>query len=168
MAKTYAEATNMARGKERTTVRVDVTKEEVGRNLFKLEHCVVETWNPNAAKGDDLRGWKTQLARIWSLKGNLGLAKMERGKVLMEFEFLIEAEQVSKLGSISFGGLFLRLEKWRPETGCLREWEKSSEAWVRVVSLPVSLWMRDILRRIGETCGGFLAVDYQTEKMEEL
>ncbi|KAL6326002.1 hypothetical protein AAG906_038494 [Vitis piasezkii] len=157
MAKTYAEATNMARGKERTTVRVEVTKEEVGRNLIKLEHCVVGTWNPNAAKGDDLRGWGTQLTRIWSLKGNLGLAKMERGKVLMEFEFLTEAEQVSKLGSISFGGLFLRLEK-----------ERSSEAWVRVVGLPVSLWERDILRRIGEACGGFLAVDYQTEKMEEL
>ena len=93
---------------------------------------------------------------------------MEKGKVLMEFELLTKVEQVSKLGSISVGGIFLRLEKWRPETGCLREWEKSSEAWVRVVSLPVSLWMRDILRRIGETCGGFLAVDYQTEKMEEL
>ena len=168
MAKTYAKVTNMARGKERTIVRIEVTKEEVGRNLIKLEHCVVGTWNPNAAKGDDLKGWGTQLARIWSLKGNLGLAKMERGKVLMEFEYLTEAEQVSKLGSISFGGLFLRLEKWRPETGCLREGEKSSEAWVRVIGLPVSLWERDILRRIGEACGGFLAVDYQTEKMEEL
>ena len=37
-----------------------------------------------------------------------------------------------------------------------------------VVGLPVSLWERDILRRIGEECGGFLAVDSQTEKMEEL
>ena len=57
MAKTYAKVTNMARGKERTTVRIEVTKEEVGRNLIKLNHCVVGTWNPNAAKGDDLRGW---------------------------------------------------------------------------------------------------------------
>ncbi|KAJ9675822.1 hypothetical protein PVL29_024664 [Vitis rotundifolia] len=168
MAKTYAEVTNMARGKERAAVRVEVTKEEVGRNLIKLDHCVIGTWNPNAAKGDDLRGWGIQLARTWSLKGNLGLAKMERGKVLMEFELLTEAEQAFKLGSISVGGIFLRLEKWRSETGCLREGEKSSEAWVRVVGLPVSLWERDILRRIGEACGGFLAVDYQTETMEEL
>ena len=168
MAKTYVEATNLARGKERTSVRVEVTKEEVGWNLSKLEHCIVGTWNHNAAKGDDLRGWGTQLARIWRLKGNLGLAKMERGKVLMEFEFPAEAEQASKFGSISFEGLFLRLEKWRPETGRLREGERSSEAWVRVVGLPVSLWERDILRRIGDACGGFLAVDHQTEKMEEL
>ena len=93
---------------------------------------------------------------------------MERGKVLMEFELLTEAEQAFKLGSISVGGIFLRLEKWRPETGCLREGENNSEAWVWVVGLPVSLWERDILRRIGEACGGFLAADYQTEKMEEL
>ena len=57
MAKTYAEVTNMARGKERAAVRVEVTKEEVGRNLIKLDHCVVGTWNPNSAKRDGLRGW---------------------------------------------------------------------------------------------------------------
>ena len=49
----------MARGKERKPVRVEVTKAEVGRNLSKLEHCIVGTWIPNAAKGDDLRGWGT-------------------------------------------------------------------------------------------------------------
>lgn len=58
-AKTYAEATNRAWGKERTSVRVEVTKEEVGRNLSKLEDCLVGTWNPNTAKGDDIRGWGT-------------------------------------------------------------------------------------------------------------
>ena len=76
------------RGKERATVRVEVTKKELGRNLNKLDHCVVGTWNPSATKGDDLRDWGIQLAKIWSLKGILGLAKMERGKVLMEFELL--------------------------------------------------------------------------------
>ncbi|RVW80279.1 Uridine kinase-like protein 1, chloroplastic [Vitis vinifera] len=111
--------------------RVDVSTEEVGRNLSKLGHCIVGTWNHNAAKGDDLRGWGSQLARIWRLKGNLGLAKMERGKVLMEFEIPAEAEQASKMGSILLGGVDLRLEKWNPETGCLKEGERSNEAWVR-------------------------------------
>ncbi|KAL6322027.1 hypothetical protein AAG906_003170 [Vitis piasezkii] len=150
------ETTKVAKEKERAAVRVDVTKEEVGRNLSKLGHCIVGTWNHNAAKGDDLRGWGSQLARIW------------RGKVLMEFEIPAEAEQASKMGSILLGGVALRLEKWSPETGCLKEGERSNEAWVRVVGLPVSLWERDILRKIGEACGGLLAIDHQTEKMEEL
>ena len=48
------------------------------------------------------------------------------------------------------------------------EGEKRREAWVRIVGLPVSLWDQTILRRIGEECGGFLAIDSQTEKLEEL
>ena len=39
---------------------------------------------------------------------------------------------------------------------------------MRVVGLPISLWDQAILRRIGEECGGFLTVDSQTEKLEEL
>ncbi|RVW27912.1 hypothetical protein CK203_084953 [Vitis vinifera] len=143
-------------------------KEEEPRSKPNMAKTFAEVTNMSRAKGDNLRSWRIQLAKIWSLKGNLGLAKMKRGKVLMEFELLIEAEQAIKLRSISVGGIFLRLEKWRPETGCLREGENKSEAWVRVVSLPVPLWERDILRKIGEECGRFLAVNCQTEKMEEL
>ena len=168
MVKSFVEATKVAKEKERAAARVDITTEEVGRNLSKLGHCIVGTWNHNAAKGDDLRGWGSQLTRIWRLKGSLGLAKMERGKVLLEFEIPAEAEQVSKMGSIFLGGVDLRLEKWNPETGCLKEGERSNEAWVRVVGLPVSMWDRDILRKIGDACGGFLAIDHQTEKMEDL
>ena len=42
---------------------------------------------------DDLRSWGTYLANFWRLKGNLGLAKLERGTVLLDFEFLAEAEK---------------------------------------------------------------------------
>ena len=48
------------------------------------------------------------------------------------------------------------------------EGEKKSEAWVRIVGLPISLWDWAILRKAGEKCGGFLAIDSQTEKLEEL
>ncbi|RVW91418.1 hypothetical protein CK203_038567 [Vitis vinifera] len=52
------------------------------------------------------------------------------------------------------------------ETGSLPG-EKRSEAWVRIVGLPVSLWERDILRRIGMPVG-FLDIDSQTETLEDL
>ena len=108
------------------------------------------------------------MAKIWGLKGNLGLAKLERGKVLLEFELLAEAGKALNLGRILVRGFFLRLEKWSPETGCLMEGEKKSEAWVRIVGLPVSLWDRAILRRVGKECRGFLAIDSQMKKLEEL
>ncbi|RVW33489.1 hypothetical protein CK203_096597 [Vitis vinifera] len=138
------ESDQSGEGKERAAARVDITTEEVGRNLSKLGHCIVGTWNHNAAKGDDLRGWGSQLTRIWR-----GGASFKDGKYFS-------------------WGVDLRLEKWNPETGCLKEGERSNEAWVRVVGLPVSMWDRDILRKIGDACGGFLAIDHQTEKMEDL
>ena len=70
------------------------------------------------------------MAKTWGLKGNLGLAKLERGKVLLEFELLAEAEKALSLESISVGGILHRLEKWSLETGCLSEREKRREAWV--------------------------------------
>lgn len=39
---------------------------------------------------------------------------------------------------------------------------------VRIVGLPISLWDRVILRRVWEECGGFLAINSQTEKRKEL
>ncbi|KAJ9696885.1 hypothetical protein PVL29_008886 [Vitis rotundifolia] len=167
MKKSFAEVLKQPGRKERAT-RVEVREKELSRNLNKLTHCLVGSWNPSLWWGDDLKCWGTQLMEIWGLKGSLGLAKLERGKALMEFEFLEEADRALSLGSISVGGIHLHMERWSPQSGCSTEKEKRGEAWVRIVGLPVSLWDREILRRIGEECGGFLAVDPQTEKLGEL
>ncbi|RVW88719.1 hypothetical protein CK203_043797 [Vitis vinifera] len=77
------------------------------------------------------------LAKVWGLKGNLGLARPEKNRVLLEFELLGEAIRVMSSGKRSFG-------------------------------LPLSLWNPTILRRVGEECGGFIAMDPRTEKLQEL
>ena len=108
------------------------------------------------------------MAKTWGLKGKLGRAKLERGKVLLEFELVVEAKKALSHGRISVGGFSCAWRDGSPETGCLVEGEKRRKVWVRIVGLPVSLWDRAILRRVGEECGGFLAVDTQTKKLEEL
>ena len=60
------------------------------------------------------------------------------------------------------------LERWSPKVGCSTEGEARNEAWVRILGIPISLWVPTILRRVGEACGGFLGIDSQTERMEEL
>ena len=41
-------------------------------------------------------------------------------------------------------------------------------AWVRLIGLPVHLWSRPILRRTGDRCGGFLAMDKDMAFMSDL
>ena len=88
--------------------------------------------------------------------------------MLLEFELLAKAKKALNYGKISVGGHLLRLERWSLETGCLVERKKKSEAWVRILGLPVTLWDPTILRRIGEECKGFLAVNSHTKKLEDL
>ena len=54
----------------------------------------------NERRGEDLRSWGTQMAKLWRLKSNLGLAKLEDGKALLEFEVITEAEKALKDGEV--------------------------------------------------------------------
>ena len=66
------------------------------------------------------------------------------------------------------GGIQLGLELWSPSFGCFAENGYRKEAWVRILGLPISLWVSSVLRRVGEECGGFLGIDPLTERKEEL
>ena len=45
--------------RDRNLVRVEVEGEEISRNLSRLEHCLVRSWNPRVAGGENLErlGW---------------------------------------------------------------------------------------------------------------
>ncbi|RVW60788.1 hypothetical protein CK203_033504 [Vitis vinifera] len=137
-----------------------------------LGKSFAEVVKQNRSIGERKRGRSEKLrdpnVKAVGFEGNLGLAKLEDGKALLEFELKIEAEKALKDGVISVNGFDIQLEKWSQRTGCLMEEEKEREAWVRILGLPISLWDRDILRKIGEGCGGFLDIDAKTERMEEL
>ena len=51
---------------------------------------------------------------------------------------------------------------WSPEAGWVKCLETIEEAWIRVVGLPLHLWRHDVLKMIGDNCGGFLAIDKET------
>ena len=60
------------------------------------------------------------------------------------------------------------MDWWSPESGCLRRKGSMQEAWIRVVGLPLHIWTTEILRKIGDACGGFVAVDELTEMKNEV
>ena len=166
--RSYVEMIKRSWSRNSKMVRVEVKGEEITRNLSRLEQCAVGSWNPSLAGGEDLERLGWLMASSWGLKGKLELARLGKGRVLLEFEFVEEAKRVLVFGKRSVGGIQMGLECWNPRFGCLEEGELRNEAWVRILGLPISLWVPSILRRVGEVCGGFVAIDPQTERMEEL
>ena len=62
----------------------------------------------------------------------------------------------------------LHLEMWDPKVGCSQSCEHLKEVWVRVMGLPLHLWSREVFKKIGDCCGGFVAVDESTVTLKEL
>ncbi|RVW76577.1 hypothetical protein CK203_048652 [Vitis vinifera] len=142
--------------------------EKLSRNLSRLEHCLIGSWSPSNAKGEDLENLGWEMAKAYGLKGKMGMASMGKGQVLLELELAKEARRVLRFGNKAMGGVQLDLERWNPRSGCLEEGEARKEVWVRILGLPILLWVPSVLRRVGDACNGFLDVDPQTESMEDL
>ena len=87
--------------------------------------------------------------------------------MLFEFEKVWEAERVLARGR-RVQENFLCLEKWNPKMGCFRKDCHASEAWVRVLGLPLHLWSREVFKKIGDGCGVFITEDEDTASMAEL
>ncbi|WKA02558.1 hypothetical protein VitviT2T_020733 [Vitis vinifera] len=84
---------------------VKVKKEESIGLLQKLEHCVVASWRDRSRGEDDLEKLGQIWAKSWDLKGSLGLAKLDKERVLLEFENLEEARRVVSSGNRAMEGI---------------------------------------------------------------
>ena len=79
-----------------------------------------------------------------------------------------EADKVLLRGSRWFKESTLHLDRWDPKVGCSQNGERAESVWVRVVGLPLHFWSQEAFRKIGDCCGGFVAVDENTAKCKEL
>ena len=149
-------------------IAVKTKREESIGLLQKLEYCVVASWKDSSGGEEDLEKLGQFWAKSWDLKGNLGLAKLEKERALLEFENLEEARRVVSSGNRVMGGIQVGVEHWSPRSGCWAEEEERKEVWVKIVGLPISLWSPEILKRVGDECAGFITADEQTKTMSEL
>ena len=87
---------------------------------------------------------------------------------MLEFDSPEKAKWVLESGRRSFKGGVLQLDWWRPEAGCMRRKDSMQEVWIMVVGLPFHLWKPEILRKLGDACGGFVALDKNKEMKTEV
>ena len=88
--------------------------------------------------------------------------------ILIEFENKEEVGKVLLRGHRWFKESFLHLDRWDPKVGCSQNGERVKDVWVRVVGLPLHFWSWEVFRKIGDCCGGFVAVDEDTAAFKEL
>ena len=79
-------------------------------------------------------------------KGTFGLSDMGGNLLLLEFEFVDEAERVSKSRVRHFRGRSFCLERWNPFVGCLEGGGGARLVWVRILGLPLHLWGRNLFK----------------------
>nr|CAN67219.1 hypothetical protein VITISV_037167 [Vitis vinifera] len=166
--RSYLEVVRGSEPRNIPRARIEIKEEEIQNNVCRLKHCLIVKWNPKSAREEELASLGWTAAKTWGLKGRLGLARMGKGCALLEFEMAEEAKRVLAAGVRAVGGIQLGLEMWSPSYGCCTEDKERNDAWVRILGLPISLWVPSVLRRVGEECGGFLGVDPLTEKKEDL
>ena len=60
------------------------------------------------------------------------------------------------------------MERWNPDSGCVKRKNQLNKVWVRIIGLPLHLWTGDVLRMIGDGCEGYLATDEETRRRTEV
>ena len=123
----YATVVKRPSWRNTNSITVKVKREKTLGNLQKLEHCIVASWKARTEGEEDLERLGRLWANSWGLKGKLGLAKLEKDRVLLEFEDLEEARHIVSSENRSLGGLQLGLEQWNPRIGCWVEEEVRNE-----------------------------------------
>ena len=146
-------------------VRVRVGKNETAERLGQLESCLVGWWGGGTSPCPDLKFLKNRVGQTWKVNGSLKVEELRRGLWLFGFESPNEARRILREGTERLGGFPISLREWGKDVGCLVGRERGKTAWVRLLGLPLHLWSRPILKRIGDKCGGFVEEDEKTAFM---
>ena len=143
-------------------------KEDVSRGKELLDRCLVGRWGEALVSVPNLCALESWGKNHWKPKGGVKLARMGGPFILFEFEKKAEADKVLLRGFRCFKDSILHLERWDPKVGCSQSCKQLKKVWVRVMGLPLHLWSREVFKKIGNCCEGFVAVDESTVAFKEL
>ena len=147
---------------------LDISDYILKGDLGFLKDGVVGSWKSKLATNTTPSEMEAWAKKAWRLNGNMFCHPLNHNLFFMSFDSTEEADWVMDNGSRICRGEALILERWNPSTGCMRSKSQNQEVWIRVVGLPLHLWTEKILVTIGNSCGGFVAMDKETSLMKNL
>ena len=151
-----------------SAVWVDVGDCVYGKALGPLQFCLIGKWKTKPEPYPAAKEMEVWFRDAWRLNEEVMLADLNEDILLLEFDSPEKAKWVLESGRRSFKGGVLQMDWWSLESGCIRRKDLVQEAWIRVVGLPLHLWTPEILRKLGDACGGFVALDKNTEMKTEV
>ena len=151
-----------------SAVWLDVGDCVYGKEMGSLQSCLTGKWKKNPDPYPAVKEMEVWFKDAWRLNEEVTISVLNEDLLMLEFDSPEKAKWVLESGRRSFNGGVLQLEWWRPEAGCLRRKDSVQEVWIRVVGLPLHLWKPEILRKLGDACGGFVTLDKNTEKKKEV
>ena len=137
-------------------------------DLGLLKYGVVGSWKTLPGTAQSLIEVEAWAKRVWKLEGRIDVHPLNQNLFFMGFELSEEARWVMENDSRICRGGELQLEWWTPYSGCKGLRDQENEVWIRVVGLPLHLWTGEILKKVGDNCGGFVARDEGTASKTEL
>ena len=137
--KSFAEITTLGRIKQ-DTIWLDISACILKGDLGLLKYGVVGSWKSQPATDLLLTEVEACAKRAWRLKGRIFFHSLSHNLFFLGFDSSEEANWVMENGSGIFRGEVMQLEWWNPSTGCTGRKGQESEAWIRVVGLPLHLW----------------------------
>ncbi|RVW98940.1 Transposon TX1 uncharacterized 149 kDa protein [Vitis vinifera] len=164
----YAEVVKGKKGVSVDSMRVHLGEKEIMYREEQLGRCLVGCFGGSPESIPSLPSLKRWAYEVWLLKGELRISRLGGALVLFEFQNKWEADMVLLRASSRFKDREFLLQRWGPAVGCTWKESHAKEVWVRVVGLPLHLWSREVFKRIGDCCGGFVAVDEETTLFSQL
>ena len=137
-------------------------------DLGLLKYGIVGSWKVMPVTAQSLEEVEKWAKRDWKLEGSITIHPLNQNLFFMGFELPEEARWVMENGSRLCRGRVMQLEWWTPYSGCNGVREQENEVWIRVVGLPLHLWTGENLKKVGDNCGGFVALDEGTASKTDL
>ena len=154
--------------RRKKTIWVDTGKYSPTVDMRALKYGVVGCWKVLPATKQTLPEMVDWAKRVWRLKRRIAIHPLNLNYFYMGFEWSEEAMRVMEIGSRICRGGELQLEWWSQYSGCKGIRDKEKEVWIRVVGLPLHLWTGENLKKVGDRCGGFIAMDEGTASKTDL
>lgn len=126
-----------------------------------------EKWNQTLVvhvlgKKVNYRVLENKVNRDWARDGKVKIIDMPRGFYAVNFESLEDYKHVLFEGPWMVADHYLLVQRWRPNFLRSARVESKIAVWVRIPELPLELYNRTFLERLGKSLGTFMKIDHLT------